>query len=66
MAATSKGVVEHNRKPFFHINDNMLFWCYVALPITFSLFMINRIYTSDKQPLAYGGGEHKAVVPLSS
>jgi len=28
--------------------------------------MINRIYTSDKQPLAYGGGEHKAVVPLSS
>lgn len=27
---------------------------------------VERIHTLDKQPLAYGGGEYKAVVPLNS
>jgi hypothetical protein len=66
MAAPSQTVVEHNRKPFFLHQRQYAFWCHIALPITFSLFMINRIHTLDKQPLAYGGGEYKAVMPLNS
>jgi hypothetical protein len=41
-------------------------WCHIALPITFSLFMIEHIHTLDKQALACAGGDCKAAVPLNS
>jgi hypothetical protein len=62
----AKPLLSTTESRFFTSTTICFFWFHIALPITFSLFMINRIHTLDKQPLAYGGGEYKAVVPLNS